>query len=1137
MPELSIQTIRHLPPVGDRGQIVPDASLGNLPVACAPVRPDRTGLSLGMGGPLSISSETLWEIVERSAFLEERLGGDFLPETRAEDSQEIEKRLAEWRQNCAQGDGKVFAKRLQWDGLDESDARHLLGRVRRANPVGEVPSWARVLACMIASSREPWDETALRNDLVSIRGAGPVAFEEFLYPFLRLARETLQNEAGAAYSLLAGAAHRQWERSLLVSWEKIAAETLDLEFTGSRTAHQISPTVAPSGMGPRPGTDSRQLYETFVRSLQGERLLRLFLEYPVLARYLAVRLSQWVDAAREFLFRLEADQAELEIRFNQGHSLGPVIRLDPGLSDRHQGGRTALRVHFAAGIRLIYKPKMLTAEAAYWDLLGWMNRNAGLPPFRTLQVLVCAGYGWVEEIEPCPSQHQREVDGFYYRAGMLLCLIYVLGGTDCHNENLIAAGEHPVLIDHETLLQPRIRYFVSPAEEEPFTLAGQNFYENSVFRTGLLPQRQIRPSGESYDISGLGGTEAQLTHRRRKNWENINTDAMRLRTEQIAMRPGHNIVSLDGEKVQAALYVDQMAAGFEQLYRFLRARGPELLGSRRPFRDWSDLRFVFRDTAIYGSMLKRLFSPRCLRNGMDASIELELFTRALLAAEDRPIGWPILADERRSLLQLDIPIFHYEAESDGLFLEHGDSIPQFFRASGLSQLQRRFGTMGEDDLVHQLGLLRASFELQGGEPEMVDNTTSAASDVAEEDEAGPNDFLAEALRIAYQIRGAALSYKERASWVTVAYYPTAQRWQLEPMTPSFYEGLGGVALFLAAVQKLVDEPDLTALAHSALKTVVLGAGRPEYTPVLFRQGIGAGVGQSSIIYALVRASEFLGEEEWLQHARRFAEMLDAEHISSDRHFDLLRGSAGAALALLALYRATRFPEALDKAVLCGKHLLQHRTASRQGPRAWKTLAEEILTGFSHGAAGIAYALLKLYETTGESSFREAALEAEAYETNVFLPDVSNWPDFRRAPTEHGYGSVTSWCHGAPGIALSRLAALPILDTPQVRQDISHGLRSTWLAGTQQRDTACCGAMGRVETLVVAARELGDPAYLQQARKMASAVLRRSQQQSGYALGWKNTPYLASFHQGMAGIGYEFLRLATPASLPSLLLWE
>jgi lantibiotic modifying enzyme len=168
-------------------------------------------------------------------------------------------------------------------------------------------------------------------------------------------------------------------------------------------------------------------------------------------------------------------------------------------------------------------------------------------------------------------------------------------------------------------------------------------------------------------------------------------------------------------------------------------------------------------------------------------------------------------------------------------------------------------------------------------------------------------------------------------------------------------------------------------------------------------------------------------------------------------------------------------------------------------------------GCTCGAAGIAYALLKLYEATGESSFREAAVEAEAYETSVFRPEVSNWPDFRQQAREGGYGCMTSWCHGAPGIALSRLAALPILDTPPVRQDISHGLRTTRLAGSRGQDTVCCGAMGRVETLLVTAKELGDPAYLQEARKMASAVLRRSQQEGGYALGWKKTPYLASFH--------------------------
>jgi type 2 lantibiotic biosynthesis protein LanM len=1097
---------------------------------------DLKRATITMGDALPISTEPLWEIVERSAFLEERLGDDFLPETRAEDSKAIDERMAAWRKNCAKGDEKVFAKRLEWDGLDQHRARGLLGRVRWANP--ELPSWARLLEQMIESTGEPWDDTLVKNDLASIRGEQPIAFEELFHPFLRLARETLRKGTGAAFSLLAEAAHRQWEKSLLLSLEAIAGETLDLEFTRFRTAHQVSPAVALSRSAEQvPGTSSRELYESFLHSAQGEGLLRLFLEYPVLARFLATRLSMWVAAAREFLLRLEADQTGLATRFNQGQPLGPVVKLDPGMSDPHRAGRTALRAHFAAGVRLIYKAKAITAEASFWNLLGWINRNADLPPFRTLQVLDGGAYGWVEEVEPRTCQHRLDVEAFYYRAGMLVCLIYALEGSDCHQENLIAAGEHPVLIDHETMLQPRIRYFGPPGEEGPLSLAVRFFYEDSVFRTALLPRREIRPTGESYDISGLGGTVVQLTHLRTTTWENINTDAMRLGSEPSSFRPTHNVVMLDGEKVQAAPYVDQMAAGFEQMYRFLQARRSELLGPNGPLRNWAGLRFVFRATQIYGSMLKRLYSPRCLRDGMDASIELELFSRPLLYAEDCPFNWPILADERRSLLQGDIPLFQYAVEGDGLILEGGGLVPQFFRESGFFQVQRRFGTLSEEDLERQLSFLRASFELQGGEPKMVDNTDSKASEVPGQDEAGPDDFLAEALRIAHQVRRAALPFKEGVSWNTIGYHAAAQRYQLEPMGPCIYDGLCGVALFLAAAQKVVGEPDFAALARTALTTVVRDAVRPDYALALFQPGIGAAAGQSSIIYALVRASEFLGEKEWVHHARRFAEMLDAERITSDRNLDLISGAAGAALALLALYRATSLPEVLDKAVLCGEHLLQHREPSRQGPRAWKTSKEEMPTGLSHGAAGIAYALLKLYEATGKSSFREAALEAEAYETGVFMPEVSNWPNFLVPPTDKGYGHMTSWCHGASGIALSRLAALPILDTPQVRQDISHGLRAVRLAGIQGKDTVCCGSMGRVETLVVAAKELGDPVYLQEARRMGSTILRRSQPPAGYALGWKKAPFLASFHQGMAGIGYEYLRLAAPDSLPSLLLWE
>src|SRR3974390_2841954 len=119
----------------------------------------------------------------------------------------------------------------------------------------------------------------------------------------------------------------------------------------------------------------------------------------------------------------------------------------------------------------------MAAEAAYWDLLDWINRNGDQPSLRTLQVQVRGGYGWVGVVEPLSCQNQRDVEAFYHRAGMLVCLVYALEGSDCHGENLIAAGDQPVLIDHETLLQPR---FEIQSEEGPLTLAERFFYDDSV---------------------------------------------------------------------------------------------------------------------------------------------------------------------------------------------------------------------------------------------------------------------------------------------------------------------------------------------------------------------------------------------------------------------------------------------------------------------------------------------------------------------------------------------------------------------------------------------------------------------------------------------------------------------------------
>jgi lantibiotic modifying enzyme len=307
--------------------------------------------------------------------------------------------------------------------------------------------------------------------------------------------------------------------------------------------------------------------------------------------------------------------------------------------------------------------------------------------------------------------------------------------------------------------------------------------------------------------------------------------------------------------------------------------------------------------------------------------------------------------------------------------------------------------------------------------------------------------------------------------------------------------------------------------------------------VLFEPGLGVGLGGTSVLYSFVRCGQFLQEETLLEDARRIADMINRERIAGDAKLDLLGGSAGAILGLLVFHSVTGEQDLLDKAEMCGQHLLRTRLRSASGFRAWPTLNGQLVTGFSHGAAGIAYALTRLYRATGLEDFREAALEGCAYERDLYDAESGNWPDFRYPATAGKPVFQCSWCHGAPGIALGRLAMLEMLEGTELREDLDRALQTTMRNSVSNLDHLCCGTMGIASILFTAGRSLADAKYTKAARRVAGFVLRRARRDSQYSLGWGHGPYLPSFQQGMSGIGYQFLRMAHPDALPDVLRWN
>jgi lantibiotic modifying enzyme len=141
------------------------------------------------------------------------------------------------------------------------------------------------------------------------------------------------------------------------------------------------------------------------------------------------------------------------------------------------------------------------------------------------------------------------------------------------------------------------------------------------------------------------------------------------------------------------------------------------------------------------------------------------------------------------------------------------------------------------------------------------------------------------------------------------------------------------------------------------------------------------------------------------------------------------------------------------------------------------------------------------------------------------------------PTEARFAA--GWCHGAHGIGLARLGGLPVLDTPQVRNDIQVALQTTLTWGLSSLDNLCCGNSGCIELLVAASGRLGQPHLLEVARQWASVLVHRATQRGGFHVLdlLPRQAFNPGLFLGHAGVGYQLLRVAFPERIPSLLLWE
>ncbi|MFE0495814.1 type 2 lanthipeptide synthetase LanM family protein [Streptomyces albidoflavus] len=957
------------------------------------------------------------------------------------------------------------------------DGAWWLPALRPGERTGQAPDWAvwveRVLATTPAVLAAPEG-----------RYEGLSGFERVLAPFAEAAGERMAAALGGAERRLVDltSVRAGLVRTVGPRLARIAARVLVTELHRAREAGGLA------------GDDSRARFREFLRRT-GERqgLTALLTAHPVLARLLGRVSLDAADAFAELLHRLAADQAALaEAGLPCGADGHLLVDVEAGAGDSHGGGRTVALLRFADGARLVYKPRPVAVHRHFNDLADWLGRLPGAPRLRTLTVVDSQTHGWVEFVEVLPCRTGPQVREFYRRQGALLALLHALDGTDLHHENLIAHGEHPLLVDVETLFHPALPIADS---DDPASRA----LHDSVHRVGLLPQFLLGDDS-ALDMSAVGGGRAALSPVALAGWADCGTDTMRLVRRPGRFRESANRPRLHGRPAEPAAYTAELREGFRAAYAALGEARAELLGPtgllERFRRD--EVRVVARPTAVYATLLDETTHPELMR-------EAGARDAVLARLRDGTLGRPALSgledEEIAQLWSHDVPVFTVPAGGTALTGVTGRAVPGTVPLSGLARVTRKIAALDSVDRQDQEWVIRAAMVSASTAP--VHHPAGAGRGPRPAAAPEPERLLAAARSLGDQLVSLAYRTADRANWLGLELLGD-RYWRLGPMPADLAAGYCGPALFLAQLAGVTGVARYAETASAALAPVagLLDALHEDPTapPAV---GSGAFAGLGGITYTLLETERLLGEPVCAESLPAALRLLEAA-AAGERETGVGAGTAGGLAVLLAAHRATGRQETLRAAGRCAERLLA------AGPPAG--------TGFLDGSAGTGWALLRYAERTGSPRIREAGLEALRAAV-ALLP----------AAKDDAQGG---WCHGRAGTALAVADSPAALADPRLAAWLTTTAHLLRRAEPRPDDSLCHGEAGRLELLGHAALAGARAGLVHRTGVLLAAV-----EDDGPRCGTPDHVPHAGLLTGLAGIGHGLLRAGFPDRVPSVLLLD
>ncbi len=851
--------------------------------------------------------------------------------------------------------------------------------------------------------------------------------------------------------------------------------------------------------------------------------------YPTLLPRLAAVISGRGSAALELARRFGNDRRLLSTLVPDSQC--QLSRVSFGEGDSHRGGRTVALLELQDRT-VVYKPRSLAVDGTLATFLATLfDQTPATDRIRVPAVVNCGTYGWSEFIAHRYCESLAELQMYYTRIGHWLALARLFGTTDLHAENLIACGSTPVVIDCETVFTPlriaKPRGAGDALDQAATMLLG------TVLSSGLLPSRGQALGWRGVDISAGGAIPGQQPSLRAHQIVDAGTDQARVALGDLPEPAARNLPSPEPD---LARYWPEVVTGFDELAGRLVSldKAGWLTGAFDAFAD-VDIRAVLRSTEAYAELGRMLWHPVSLH---DQSAAVERAT-ALLSKHGTvnpaaPNDPAVIAAEVADLLEGDIPFFRTIPSAGWLRgpRETAWGEPHDVLAETLARWRTA-------DLAVERRLVQASvicaYLNDGYEPDGA--PMPVADPIADKLESRCQRLAADLLE---QVVATAMHGEDgTVTWIAPVMNLTG--WSVQPLGPDGYSGAPGVALLLAGylaevaagrALPVTGSRELLAASMASMRAADdfrFASRSGDYPSRPEPPGLYIGLGSQIWCWSTLGELGALDQDEALHRSGRVAELLP-QSLAETRETDLLKGRAGATVALLRLFDRTTDASYLELASAAGEKLLELGLAEDGRIRWGSPLWPAGLGSVAHGATGIGWALARLGQATGRDDFAAAADGAFAFEESLWDPIERGWRDARAAG-----GIATAWCHGATGIGLvsADLIRRGVTGATDHASVVRRAADSCWRQGMGTNHTVCHGDLGAWE-LLAAAFGLGlAPTGLDRAAVDAYVVA--SIEQNGPTSGLARAAFIPALLPGLGGVAYQLLRMNPRCRLPSILI--